>query len=197
MSDPPDKGDISTSSSILGTPLQILPNVHQNGSVPESISGLGMGLEVIKLQLAREIDQFHRECLKLSYCTRTKATMYIVFNNISKVIIIVGSLTIGLLGTSGHYIGLVSTILAFSIAVIKSLIIIFSVESRSFAMKKGSQKLLKIAREIRSLKSSGLELVQIRERIEKYHNEVDDIELKLLKPDPDRDQEPGLPENRV
>lgn len=135
----------------------------------------------VRVEIIRNIDELYNRCIFLANCTRTKSVIYNIITSFTRFFVIVGSLLSSIL-TIVDVNKNVSVAIGFTVAALKTTIVIFNLDTKAVVMKAGSQSFSKIARDTRNLKSlRSLDNDILNSKLEQFHNEVDDLELKLLR----------------
>ena len=126
-----------------------------------------------------QLNEFYNECFLMSTCANTKAEIYRTTSIISSTIILLLGITTSILSRfDTPIINDVITGLGATITAIQMFIYIYNPEKKAVIIKRISQNLARITREIRKLK--GLPLNKVEDRLEQYHSEVDNLDLAMF-----------------
>ena len=144
------------------------------------------------------IDDLYEDVISQSKMAEFQANMYKLLNVFASIFIVIAGSISGILAINTNTINSISntttvndnsgtiwviSILGFSITVIKTLLVLFTIEKRSILLKESSIKLRKLSREIKNLKNQNLTNIELFQRIDMIHTEIDELDIHVFKND--------------
>ncbi len=133
------------------------------------------------------LDNFYEEVLQQSKMADFQANLFKIINTLSLIFITLAGAVSGILAintyttTSNDKATLVTiTVLSFSITILKTLSALFTIEKKSIMLKESAVRLRKLSREIKKLKTINMTNIEIFQRIDAIHTELDEIDIKMF-----------------
>lgn len=144
------------------------------------------------------IDDLYDEAIHMSRCADYRATAYksghvfgSIFITIAGAIIAVLAIfsytinnninnTTNINTISTNPISIVEMVLGSLITIIKSLLALFSIEKRSYLFKESAIKLRKISRDVKLLKTSNLNHIELAQKLEEYYMQMDEMDVRMF-----------------
>ena len=149
------------------------------------------------------IDDFYDDIVGQSKMADFQANFYRVINVLVSIYITIAGAVTGILGINTNTMNnfsnntlvkqdsgtlLAITVLGFSITVMKTLLVLSSIEKRSILLKESGIKLRKLSREIKNLKHENLTNAELFQRMDEIHTEIDELDIRMFrsedKPEP-------------
>lgn len=144
------------------------------------------------------MDDLYEDVITQSKMADFQANVYKLLNVFACIFIVIAGAIIGILSINTDTINNISNItdsnqnkptiltmsvLGFGITVIKTLLVLFSIEKRSILLKESGIKLRKLSREIKNLKTLNLSNTELFHRIDMINTEIDELDIHMFKND--------------
>lgn len=139
------------------------------------------GSEAEKELRNAEVEELYAKCFVVAKATNRKAVFYKTLNVCAALyIIFAAALVAGLAPEIGKevYGRWIVVVLGISIAIVRGVASVFPFEQRSALLKESSTRALKLGRNVGALRSMPLE--KIRSKLEKYRDELDELNFKIF-----------------
>ncbi len=133
-------------------------------------------------EIYSQIDNFYSECLDMATCANTKAEIYRIFSISSSIIILLASASSAIMSRfNSEIITNLITVMSGIIVSVQIFLSVYNPERKAGLVKKISQTLKRISRDIRQLKSiTSDRKSEIQSKLDNFHNEVDDLDLTMF-----------------
>lgn len=125
------------------------------------------------------IDETYRHCNKLAKMSDRQATLYNVLYVLSVLVILGCSVGVIFLSQRGSTDNAYTTALGAIIFGVKSIASTFAVDKKGSLYKEQNRRLRGIARDVFRLKSSQLDAERLLDRLDSYHDDIDDIDIGM------------------
>lgn len=106
-----------------------------------------------------------------------RALIHKWIGNIANIIVIGGSAASGTIATQ-HGMELATTILSFTVAIVKSLMIFYMPERRALLLERISLEVARLARKLRRLDTSSPDVELVRKALEKAYDRLDEFKIR-------------------
>lgn len=128
----------------------------------------------------KQLDELYKQSFHLAEFANRKASIYKFFHYFCSLLVILAGAAITILSLKENIDNYYLTALGICVVALKSIIEFFSLQSKAYVLKKASNKLYQIARESKSLKTSGLSDVELCDKLKNYFYQVDELDLNIF-----------------
>lgn len=152
------------------------------------------------------IDDLYEDVMNQASMADFQANLYKLIYVFASIFIVIAGAVSGILAINVNTVDKISnatasntgsiltiTVLGFSITVMKTLLVLFTIEKRSVLLKESAIKLRKLGREIKNLKNQNMTNLELFQRIDMIHTEVDELAIHMFK----NDTESTKPQNNT
>lgn len=124
------------------------------------------------------IDDLYRDTIRLSSHATKQSTIFKTMYVLSDLFIVVAGVVIAVLSySSGSYYG---ATLGAIVSAIQTILTTFSIEKRGVLLRDVANKLRHVSRQIRNLQNSDLKPKAKLKELEKYYDQVDELDLSIF-----------------